>query len=176
MSIITTSLYIALAAVLRKRLQKSAPVANASAKFTNASRNVWTKESQVSIEQNVPRANKRKSTQRKLNKMMAAIFIVYYLSYSLFLIPPQIKAFQSNKYFLTTRLVQNLLYGINAIANPFIYLWVNNHFRAAFKSMIGLKVSKPEFTIAIHFNGDNIPFVSQLYLEDNYSLMSYLYV
>ena len=149
-SITTTSMYIALAIMIRQRLRKSAPAMNISMNIVNSSENVTTEEYRISTEQSNACSDNRKSkylnTQKKLNKMMAAIFIVYYLCYLVLLIPPHVKAFQSNKYFLTTRLVQNLLFGINTIANPFMYLWLNSHFRTAFKSMIRLKVTEPEFT------------------------------
>ena len=146
-STVTTSMYILLAVMIRNQFRKTSPLQNVPMKVVSVSGNVHNEDCEMSTEQAIVQENTRQikysNTQKKLNKMMSAIFIVYYLCYFMILFPPHIKAIQSTN----ARLVQNLIYSINLVSNPLIYLWLNNHFRVALKSVIGLKDTENELSV-----------------------------
>ena len=76
--------------------------------------------------------------QRKMTKVMAVVFIVYYSCYlpviSLVLIPIKNDGKRS------ISLWCYIIYYINSIINPAIYLWKNKDFRNAAKIFLGVKI------------------------------------
>ena len=78
--------------------------------------------------------------KNRTTKMMAILMGTYYG----FFLPNTINHYIEYDAFLKTYIsrVCFLIFFLNAIVNPMIYGWMNNEFKTAFKTILGLKVTK----------------------------------